>query len=259
MGYQDEDKDFINYDVYNFGEFTLRGPQPDLNKPYICYIGAAQTFGRFCSDPFANIVAQHFNLGSLNFGIGGADPVLFLNPQIIEHANKAKFVVIQVMSARSSSNSQFKNKTGRREGYFNNRFDVVDEFWEEKVKSYNLFFSNKHELIRLVEETRENYINNMTNILNSITSKKILLWVSTRQPEYKQRYLSYEKLSGEFPHFVNKEMIDNIKRLSDIYIECQSKSGMPHIVTENVTNYYYPSPQLHKIASDMLIGVLQNA
>jgi len=111
--YQVED-DFIDYQSYHLDDWLLRGPKPDLSQPYFCCLGAAQTFGRYCQSPFAHLLSQKLGVGALNFGIPGASPTYFLNDKLLKYANQAEFVIVQFLSARSCSNSLFKNRSGCR-------------------------------------------------------------------------------------------------------------------------------------------------
>lgn len=49
--YQDWDIEIIDYDMYTLQGLDLRGPALTQSN-YIAYLGAAQTFGRYCHGPF---------------------------------------------------------------------------------------------------------------------------------------------------------------------------------------------------------------
>src|SRR5690606_20333234 len=79
-GYQARDYDIVDYRMYELPGTRLwfRGPMPDLEAGrYFTCIGAAQTFGCFCSQPFPDLLAQKLGLPSLNLGYGGAGPEFF--------------------------------------------------------------------------------------------------------------------------------------------------------------------------------------
>ena len=75
--YQSEDAELINYDIYNLCGINFRGPAPDFGKTYFSFIGAAQTLGRYCHEPFPKMVCDYYGQGCLNLGYGGADPSFF--------------------------------------------------------------------------------------------------------------------------------------------------------------------------------------
>ena len=295
MGYQERDWEIVNYQQYHLDntEFYLRGPQPqslEKNKYFIC-IGAAQTFGCFCQNPYPQLLSQKFNLPVLNLGLGGAGPYFFLNQMDLfsKYINNAKFAVIQVMSGRSESNSLFDS--GGME-YLTKISDGskirAGNAWEELLRE-----NNKNYVKKIVAETRANWVNNYIKLLELIKIPKILFWFSIRKPSYMEIYLckqfadlpalfgksSANALFGKFPQLVDLEMIDQIKNYSDEYIECISRKGFPQLLISRFTgtpttinpgnagkglegslwkyNKYYPSPEMHIDATNLLEKVCQ--
>ena len=240
MVYQDEDS-YIDYQIYKLCGLKFRGPQPNLAKPYYCFIGAAQTFGRYCFDAFPKLVCKDFNRECLNLGYGGADPSFFIDEELLSHVNKAELVFVQVMSARSSSNSLFTSHYGTRHGDVNGKYMIADDFWESVIKK------NRLEIYDLVQETRATYVDNMVKLANLITVPKYLLWLSYREPNYDLCYDSVRDLTNDYPHFVNSDMVNCLVNYFDEFIECSSNEGIPHKVTNDVTNTYYPSPENHAL------------
>jgi hypothetical protein len=123
----------------------------------------------------------------------------------------------------------------------------------------------------VVEETRRNWIANFTTLLTAITVPKILLWFSTRQPNYEERFDHVDLLFGAFPHLVNEEMVSGLRPLADAYIEAVTSRGLPQPLISRFTaqptsvetrpdlgtqptthNTYYPSPEMHRDAADAL-------
>ena len=130
----------------------------------------------------------------------------------------------------------------------------------------------------IVKETRENYVSATIDLLRKVDRPKILLWFSSRSPSYPDAYpkpavramlssldaLSAGKaklmtrygdrilsrLFGGFPQLVNAEMIDELKRHVDGYVECVTDVGMPQRLVDLRGNFagwnrYYPSPEMH--------------
>lgn len=292
--YQDRDKKVIDYQIYKFGDLELRGPKSHHNK-YIAYIGAAQTFGTYCSNPFPNIIGNKLNIGTLNFGSGGAGPNFFLNqPTILDSVNQAELVVVQVMSGRSISNSVFKSLRGGSMG-----IRLLDQKQMKSDAVFNQLLNGQDQrglddkfINNLIKETRENYVTAMIDLLEAIKAPKVLLWFSIRTPEQCEEFSSYNlamrrffnqnsllkkvinglhilrhylnsNYVGIFPHLVNKEMIEKIKPYSDFYVECATNVGMPQILVDFQgkvvgKNDYYPSPQMHQQAAEVLYPVCKN-
>ena len=293
--YQTDDIDLIDYELYNLEDITLRGPKSNYTNysHYISYIGAGQTFGRYCKHPFPNLIGSKLDIGTLNFGRGGAGPTYFLNqPTILEYVNRSELAVVQVMSARSISNSIFesllggsmglklpKRKKMRSERVFKQLFDGKDP----RGKNYEFVFN-------LIKETRQNYLDATLKLLQKINVPKILFWFSVRTPE-KCAELSWwdfvmmratnqsdlikkvcRKIPifhnytyppvGIFPHFVNREMFEIMKSGSDFAVECSSDIGLPQIISDSQgkvirKNDYYASPEMQKQAAEFLIPVCQ--
>ncbi len=132
--YQEPDWRVVDYQTYCLDEnvidrsakrpLLIRGPRPRRLEPgeYFVCLGSAQTFGRFCGQPFPAILQERLGLPALNISHGGAGPLFFCgeNAPLLEYLNGARFVVVQVMSGRSDSNSLFESEGV---GYFRRRSD----------------------------------------------------------------------------------------------------------------------------------------
>ena len=277
-GYSNPDCEVVDYQTYcldpeaidrqtNTG-LLLRGPKPqDLEKrKYFVCIGAAQTFGRFCENPYPVLLQEKLGIQTLNLGRGGAGPSFFSkdNDKLLEYINNARFAIIQVMSGRSESNSLFHSRclgfyTRISDGTSIGSDDAFRELLKEKNKDY---------IKKIVAETRQNWINNNKELLEKIKIPKILFWFSVRKPRYRERYQNIDTLFGEFPQLVNSYMINQLRKYYDEYVECVSRRGLPHILINRFTgkpttikdpwggtwskNWYYPSPEMHADAANAL-------
>src|SRR5438477_4742612 len=116
-GYQRDDAAIVDYQLWRLPELPLRLRGPallPLPQKYGVAIGAAQTFGRFVAEPWPLLLARQLGVPVLNLGISGAGPSLFLlHPGLVEIAMRAQFVIVQVMSARSVSNSRVRTGTNQ--------------------------------------------------------------------------------------------------------------------------------------------------
>jgi hypothetical protein len=279
IGYQQKDLEIVDYQLYPLKSkttdrvFILRGPQLETleKNQYFACVGAAYTFGRFCQNPYPTILQQRLGLSVLNLGFAGAGPYFFLkNKPLINYVNEAKFAIILVMSGRSESNSLFDS--GGLEMY-TRRADgqkiAAQLAYEDLLANYSL-----NEVKKIVEETRQNWLDNHQKLLSAITVPKILLWFSFRQPEYQEKYKTVHSLFSHFPQLVNREMLEEIKAHSDDYVECISTSGSPQLLLNRFTgkpssvtgrtdlggkvmshNVYYASPEMHIEAADVLESV----
>jgi hypothetical protein len=249
----------------------LRGPRPQniQNGDYFICVGASQTFGRFCKRPFPAILEEKLELQAINISRGGAVPSFFSmnSKKLFEYINNAKFAIIQIMSCRGENNSLFES---RGIGFYVKRCDGTSLTSEEAFKDL-IEERDKHFIKKIVNETRESWVESYTKLLRQIYIPKVLFWFSTRKPNYTEGYDSVNKLFGEFPHLVNAEMVNSIKPDCDEYVECISSRGLPHSLTNRFSgnpttveetwggiwreNWYYPSPEMHEDAAELLFQI----
>jgi hypothetical protein len=278
--YQEPDWRVVDYEPFCLDEniidrstkrpLFIRGPRPEqlVKGGYFVCLGAAQTFGRFCARPFATILKERLPMPVLNISHGGAGPAFFCgneNARLIDYINGAGFVVIQVMSGRSDSNSLFESDGV---GYYRRRSDGAyigcDQAFDELLRTESRAF-----ILRTVEETRESWRASYRKLLTAISAPKILFWFAARSPAYKLGLTNLPMLFGEFPQLVNQEMVSAVRRHCDLYVECTTKRGLPQILFDRFTgekttisdpwqakpwseNWYYPSPEMHEDAANAL-------
>lgn len=283
LGYQARDFEIVDYQMYfdKETELWLRGPEHKLLKEgrYITCIGGAQTFGCFCDNPFPQLLQEALNVPVVNYGYGGAGPSFFLRQdKILRPLNNAACTIIQVMSGRSESNSEFdtgglayvtRRSDGRRLGA---RAAYQNLLWRKMI------FGRK-DLKRIIAETRENWIMNYRSLMEKIEVPIILFWFSTRHPDYREHYLHVRTLFGRFPHLVNGMMLKAIKNEVDDYVQCVTDHGVPQLLISRFRNkptkvdpgrsrkdmrgslwthnFYYPSPEMHGEASELLASICE--
>ena len=276
--YQSEAYNIVDYELWRLDgtdEF-FRGPQMVLQpRNFVAFVGAAQTFGTFCRFPFANLIAERNGHGVANLGIGGAGPSRFiLDPALMALINQSRIAVVQAMSGRSVGNSLYETLQGtsslRPRGKNNVPWVWAESVWRELHGSLP-----QDQLQQLVVESRRNWVTEMSLLLNSISVPKVLLWFSTRSPDYESSYKSIDTLFGSFPHLVNQEMLDEIKPLADEFVDVTSSRGSPQLLYDRFNgdrasislarpdyahvniNGGYPSPEMHVDAAEKLTPVLR--
>ncbi|MAF14000.1 MAG: hypothetical protein CMI53_03860 [Parcubacteria group bacterium] len=275
-------------------EIGFRGPKiASLKKSeYFVCVGAAQTFGCFCEKPYPTLLQEKLQKPVLNFGVGGAGPSFFLlHDELLKYINNAKFVIVQVMSGRSENNALFNTLAGaggiltkNSDGSMTTADDAYHHLLESEFRKWHLPFRKTIGLLgqkkakKIVAESRSNWVNNYKKLLTEIKVPKILFWFSKRKPDYKEKYTDVNKLFGEFPQLVNKQMVEQIKQFSDKYVECISYQGSPQLLSSRFTgkpitidnskihkiftskfthNSYYPSPEMNEDAAKLLEPICQ--
>jgi len=250
--YQERDREFIDYEEFSLAgtPHRLRGPAPKTLEPgeYFTCVGAAQTFGCFCEQPYPALLADSLDLPALNLGLAGAGPRLFVQDEdLLGYMNRGRFAVVQVLSGRSEENSLFAN-AGR--GLLTRR-STGQEIRPEPAYAELLANESPDTVAAIVAETRANWTRSFSQLLEAIQVPTILFWFSQRAPDYEQSLSDVQALFGQYPQMVNRTMIQELRELSDAYAECVSARGIPQRLVSRFTgepkgaNTYYPSPEMH--------------
>jgi hypothetical protein len=277
-GYIADDVDIVDYQPWQLPRVGLkvRGPAPAWDKPRFVAMGAAQTFGRFVPRPYGAIIAERTGSACLNFGFSGAGPSFFnIRPPLFDYINASDCAVVQVLSGRSVSNSAFK--VGNNQGVVTPRgaTSLVAPIFAEDAYKELLRTTSKAELIRIRDETRDIYISQMIELLTRITVPKILVYWSVRPVDYEEGTGDLQAYWGNFPHFVNRNVIDSIRPHADSFLECVSRRGLPQPLRNRQTgepivlfpadrfpsiqlrdhNHYYASPEMHEDVADAIMKI----
>jgi hypothetical protein len=294
--YQARDYDVVDYAMYALGgtDLCFRGPPLESYAPgdYFTCLGAAQTFGCFCPRAFPDLLAERLGLPALNLGYGGAGPEFFANnPKLDRYINGGRFVILQVMSGRSQSNSRFESNGLE---YLRRLSDDVrlgaNQAYKElmagpesirrvppRAVSHRLArLLAVPEVRRVVAETRQNWVENYRKLLARIEVPVILFWFAKRQPDYVESWRSLSGLFGDFPQLVNAAMFAEVRSLCDHHVSCVTQRGCPQPLFSRFSgepisvdparvradlgggplwthNRYYPSPEMQQDAADALL------
>lgn len=296
--YQRRDSAVIDYRMAALAPTGLefRGPLPPSLEPgsYFACLGAAQTFGCFCEEPFPSLLARGLGLPALNLGVGGAGPSFFLaQPALLEIVNRARFAVVQVMSARSEGNSRLES--GGLE-FLRRRSDGArlgaEQAWRAELDGLDLLPAARARWLRwglrrvgrlrtrrLVAETRRNWVEAYHALAGQLRVPTVLFWFSRRAPAYRASFRNLGSLFGEFPQLVDERMFALVQPVFGAHAQCVSSRGSPQLLRDRFTlepctvdpaldradlggelwshNRYYPSPEMHVDAASVLEPVLR--
>tara|TARA_A100001037_G_scaffold106674_1_gene96928 strand:+ start:3090 stop:4025 length:936 start_codon:yes stop_codon:yes gene_type:complete len=298
--YDSEDSEIVDYEIYSpWGEdikWDLRGPKPKnlpeivishtgekevkSKEKYITCIGSAHTFGRFCKKPFPSLLQEKLGVNVLNFGKGGAGPQnyrkqnRYTDNRLVKYISRSEFLILQVMPGRSENNSLFESNGDF--GTLTNSGESMGtmEFWRQLIAD-----GDNKKIQEIVEETRANYVNSQIEFLKKLWTPVVLFWFSERTPDYSMETNGkLDKLFGKFPQLVTREMVNEIRKHCEYYVECVTSRGMPQLLKNRFTgrpiekdieyvgskckkfngyeiNMYYPSPEMHEDATEKLLPV----
>jgi hypothetical protein len=275
MAEQKIDDPLFDYKTYRFGRSKqiFRGPQPSLRGDYFAFLGTSHTFGRFVDTPYPTLIGEELSTGSLNLGTDGAGPGFFLSdPEILRAANGALLTVVQAMSASNLSNRMYSVRP-RRNGRLHEISDLLmgiypevdfDRFSFVNVMLRHLAGIDQNRFRLVINEMKNAWTGRMQTLLATIESPTILFWFSQRAPEDVEAD-SHKASAENYPHFVDRAMVDAVTKLAEGYVECVSSAGFPHDLTldgrtvlfrpsgEPINeNREFPSPDMHKQAAEVL-------
>lgn len=253
-------------------EIVARGPLPDdlAEGRFVSYLGGAQTLGRFVQRPYPSLVGDATGWPTLNLGFGGGKPEFYLNaPGALDVINRGACAVIQVMSARGSPNSIIRAVRNENNFVLYHTKDEsgATELFVDHAYRRLLREESSETVARCLQETRDAWVRDMSQLLNAIRVPKLLLWFSVREPRYIAETHDVGAFLGPYPQFVDEAMLNRLRPLADGLVECTSSRGMPSRLVDMVTgepvpvfagrqdptlNTYYPSPEMHEDAAALL-------
>lgn len=285
--------DYGNFKLPGIERVLLRGPAPDLSRPWFTALGAAQSQGIYVERPFPQLVAEAIGLSALNMGVGGAWPGFFVDvcPELLGWAARSEFVILQAMSARGGPSSRFIPTE---------RIEMQrDTVLGDTVPSVVAWQRNLAEGIdaakQYVDELRRAWVEANLRIIERVGRPVVFFWFSKREPEVDPVYSTEGKPfvnMGEFPHFVNQACLDEVAAACVGFVECTSTRNSGHRLVSRFTgepveldqaalsaqrrgagtpgqsapsefglsathNSYYPSPEMHEDAATAVVKVLR--
>jgi Domain of unknown function (DUF6473) len=244
---------------------------------YCTALGAAQTLGVYAQKPYPDLIGERFALPCLNLATGGGTAGFFANQTaLIELANRGRFVILQVMTARTEATSRSTpvginfvrdNQTGETE--------ITEAFWLRLLAEENAAVPG------LIAESLVSWRESYRRLVDQLTVPVILFYFSTKPDGERIDYTATTRdaFYGSFPQFVDMASVREVAALCSHYVECRSQRGLPHPLVSRITglpvsvdfgalhsfmadeqhavNDYYPSPEMHEDAFAALEPVIR--
>lgn len=202
---------------YANSKLMFRGPQRNLQEPYIAFLGGTKTYGRFIERPFPVLVEECLGTPCVNFGLPNAGIDAFtLDRFVMDAAARADAVVLQITGAQNMSN-RFYTVHPRRNDRFVAPSTLLQSIYPEV--DFADFHFTRHLLGHLQKvspdrfaavrrELQRAWVARMKLLLGQTSRKCILLWFSDRAPE--QNDGDSAQMCGVGPLFVTRAMLDQV-------------------------------------------------
>lgn len=175
-------------ELYRFGcsKQIFRGPKPEMQDPYIAFIGGSELFGKFVLAPFPQLVARSTGQTCVNLGTPGAGPGFFLkDPVILEACSQSVTCIVQVMAAEPLSNRMY-SVFPRRNMRLRKVSNVLKSLYPQLNFSQFRFVSAMIRALKkedaeaykvVLAEQRSAWLARMLELLEDIETTTVLLWI----------------------------------------------------------------------------------
>ncbi|MGX9356727.1 DUF6473 family protein [Roseobacteraceae bacterium S113] len=198
---------------YGASRLTFRGPRRKLDGDFVAVLGSTETYGKFIEDPFPNLVENHLSTRVVNFGCINAGVDAFAqDPVILEAANEASAVVVQLMGAQNMSNRLYRVHPRRNDRFVNassllkavyREVDFTEfHFTRHMLSTLRNIDAQRFEMVR--EELKQAWRARMSLLVSQINKPVFLLWFANHFPPQPSDVDDLD------PMFVDASMIEDI-------------------------------------------------
>jgi hypothetical protein len=271
MAYEFPGEGALDYFPCNYGtsKLTFRGPRRTLDRPYIAFLGGAETYGKYVPDPFPDLVEDRVGFTAINLGCVNAGPDVYLaESEVIRIANEAEAVVLQVLGAANMSNRFYKVHPRRNDRFISatpelralyREVDFTEfSFTRHLLSSLEAISKERFELV--AEELRRVWAERMEALLGLLPDRTLLLWMADQapQPRGARRGLKQD------PALVDNAMMTQLVPKARAYVEAVatpeakrvSLEGMAFAALEALAAAALPGPSVHREVADKLVAAL---
>ncbi len=271
MAYAFPGEGALDYFPCNYGTSRLvfRGPRRSLERPYVAFLGGAETYGKYVPDPFADLVEDELGFASINLGCINAGPDVYLaEPEVIRIAQGAEAVVVQIMGAANLSNRYYSVHPRRNDRFIaatpllHRLFGEVDftEFNFTRHMLTKLEATSKERFEMVAEDLRQTWVARMADLLGQLPARTVLLWMSGEPPMPKE----LRRGLREDPVLVDRAMVVEIIPRARAYVEAvtsplarqASLEGMAFAALEALAAAALPGPSVHREVAAKLVQAL---
>ncbi|MEP0156516.1 DUF6473 family protein [Pseudophaeobacter sp.] len=174
---------------YAGSRLPVRGPQRELDSPYIAFLGGTEVFGRFVKTPFSDVSESLLKTPCVNLAAVNAGLDTFASDKVLmEVARGADLSVVQVLGAQNVSNRYYRVHPRRNDRFLQAQPALKTLFPEV---DYTEFHFNKHLLTTLQALSEERFaevrrhlqdtwVDRMAQVIATLEGRVVLLWVRYR-------------------------------------------------------------------------------
>lgn len=278
VDYTSRDYEVIDYQYYTLPAMPrvrLRGPRFDplaaAPQSFFTVLGSAHTLGVFSPITFTGLLAEKYGMPGWNVGVGGISAYFYnQHPEIIEYANRGKFVILQVMSARLDGNDRLESTAAAQLVRDRKYGDIVspEMVWARIDKE------EPEKKAAYIAQSRASWERNHRQLLDVLKVPVVLLWFAAR--DIKESFDSGKSQVGStselsFPQYIDYRNVDVLKPLVAATTVCNTSRNAGHPLISRFTgkpvrvnhhdlrdgrgapvdffedrNHYYPSPEMHE-------------
>jgi Domain of unknown function (DUF6473) len=256
---------------YGASRLLFRGPRRSLERPYIAFIGATETYGKYVPDPFPDLIEDEFGFGAVNLALVNAGIDAYLNDDaVLDIAKGAEAVVVQIMGAQNLSNRFYTVHPRRNDRFLGatpalkSLFRDVDftefNFTRHMIQGLMTVSPPRFEVV--AEELRTAWVARMNELLVHLPKQRtLLLWLGRKRPPAEAQ----RTVLGPDPLFVTADMISGLKTHAAGYAEAlvseaaqlNGLSGMVFAPLEAPAAAALPGPAAHRDMAEVVTAALK--
>ncbi len=216
--------------TYGISKLSFRGPRRPTDGRYVAFLGGSETFGKYISKPFPELIETAIGEVCVNLGCQSAGPDVFLHDTAIQSlCHDAAMTVIQLPGATNLSNAFYKVHPRR-----NDRFIAPTEklialypeidfteisFTGHLIARLRAVDEDRFKLVRQQIETT--WVRRMKTLVGQVNGPVVLLWLASRTPQQESEGVDP---SGQ-PAFVTRDMVEALRAYVVDIVEVVAERG----------------------------------
>lgn len=258
----------LDYRMCRYGSSRLlfRGPKKTWREPYISFLGGTETYGKFVTSPYPDLVGSEMGLPRINLGSHNAGLDAFLNDETsVSICNRGKMTVLQAFSAANLSNRYYAVHPRRNDRFLQASPMLERAFPDMDFMEFNftrhllakLKISSPTEYANVVQALRETWVVRTNQLLRRLGGRVVLLWIGevgdTSHPADAEPFLVTKRMIER----VQSNCLDCVKVSFRQETRALGTDGMHFLEHEQEAAKRLPGPVAHQDIARALVPVLK--